>query len=66
MIYEVGYDCGDGIFSVNLLEGNLEIVRQTADTHAKRFGYRVAYISQVSQSDSDSKRYKGMPYEKVS
>ena len=64
-IYEVGYNCGDGIYSVNLLEGEAERVQQSAEEHAKLYNCPVSYIVEVSQRYADSMMAKGMPWKKV-
>lgn len=61
MYYEVGYDVGDGIYSVNIIEGGEAITKMVADEHAKKHGYKVAYITKVDEVEVESKRAKGMP-----
>ena len=65
MIYEVGYNCGDGIYSVNLLEGEENLCRAEAEHHASRFGYSIAYFKQTTTAEADYNRAKGMPWKKV-
>ena len=65
--YEVAYDVGDGIFSVNVLmdatmTADLEAAKRTAARHAARYGYSVVYVKQISNSDAWEAKYKGKPF----
>lgn len=64
--FEVGYDVGDGIFSVNMIWANTGVherkaVMETAERHAKRYGYRVAYVKKITQCEAEEKFLRGMP-----
>lgn len=65
MIYEIGYDVGDGIVSVNMMEGAETDVKKKAYAHANRFNYGVMYITPISRTTAEANRKKGMPYEKI-
>ena len=62
MICEVGYDVGDGIYSVNMIEGNETLIKLASKDHAKRYGYTVAYISKpLTEYEVAERRKRGMP-----
>lgn len=61
MIFEVGYHVGDGIFSVNMIEGNEITSEQKAKEHAKKHGYELGYIIPISRVQAEANRMKGMP-----
>lgn len=65
--YEVAYDVGDGIFSVNTLmditmTADLDAAKRTAARHAARHGYTVVYVKQITETDAWTAKYKGMPF----
>ena len=60
-VYEVGYHVGDGIFSVNMVEGDEITSEQYAKAHAKKYGYELAYIIPISASKAEENKAKGMP-----
>jgi len=66
MICEVGYNVGDGIFSVNMLEAEeFQTCRNEAHAHAKKFGYELSYIREIPDWKVAENKRKGMPFEKV-
>ena len=64
MIYEVGYNVGNGITSVNMIEGTTAQVMAEAEAHEKRFGYTLSYILPIDERIADAYKEKGMPYKK--
>lgn len=60
-IFEVGYNVGDGIFSVNMIEGTEITSEQCAMEHARNYGYELAYILPISASKAEKNKAKGMP-----
>ena len=58
--YEVGYE-RDGYYSINILKGTEEECRKHAEAHAKRHGYTLRYMNEVSQNYCMEMRMKGMP-----
>lgn len=63
--FEVGFE-DDGIYSVNIItadtgDNDLEAVRETAERHAGRYGYRVAYVNEKPEWYADEHKRKGMP-----
>ena len=65
MIYEVGYNVGNGITSVNMIEGDTQSVMDKAEAHEKRFGYTLSYIVPISKVQAESNKAKGMPWIKA-
>ena len=48
MTFEIGYDVGDGIFSVNMVEGDEITSEEYALSYAEKHGYKLAYIVPIS------------------
>lgn len=65
MVYEVGYNVGNSITSVNMLEGDTASVMAEAEKHEKRFGYTLSYIVPIDDCIASSNKAKGMPYKNV-
>lgn len=64
-VFEIGYD-NDGIFSINMIQApDAETARAAAEAHAARYGYTVAYISELAPCRVKENREKGMPFEVV-
>ena len=63
--FEVGFDCGDGIFSVNMVEGDETTSEEYARKHAQKHGYKLSYIVPVSEESKKEKLSKGMPLIKL-
>lgn len=61
MMYEVGYDVGDGIYSINMVEGGEVLTKLMAEEHAKKHGYSVAYIHPLADWEVAERKAKGMP-----
>lgn len=62
MICEVGYEVGDGIFSVNMIDGSETLIKLASEDHAKRHGYTVAYISKpLADYEVAERKRRGMP-----
>lgn len=61
MMYEVGYDVGDGIYSVNMVDGGDTLTKLMAEAYAKKHGYSVAYITQLADWEVAERKAKGMP-----
>ena len=61
MIYEVGYDVWDGIYSVNMVEGGDTLTKLMAEEYAKKHGYSVAYITKLADCEVAERKAKGMP-----
>lgn len=64
--FSVTYEVGNGIFSGNIITSNCgredqEAVRETAERHAARHGYKVAFVSEISESQVMERVAKGMP-----
>ena len=64
--FEVGFEVGAGIFSVNTITANtgreeLEAVTETAARKAERHGYRVAYIKEITMAEAEAACRKGRP-----
>ena len=63
---EVGYNVGDGIFSVNMIEGReFTSCRNEAVAHAKKHGYEVSYIREIPDWKIAENLHKHMPLIKV-
>ena len=58
--FEVGYE-RDGFFSINMIKGTFESAQLIAEKHAKKHGYKVAYLNKVDESYAESQIAKGMP-----
>ena len=63
--YEVGFE-NDGIYSVNIITSNvgdddLAAVNETAERHAQRYGYTVAYVAEKPEWYVEECKRKGMP-----
>ena len=65
MTFEVGYHVGDGIFYVNMIEGDEISVEQKAKEHAEKHGYELGYIVPISEVHAQSNKAKGMPFYKA-
>ena len=65
MIFEVCYDTGDNIYSVNMLKGTEEDCRREAEAHASRFGYAVVSFKKIPPYRVDENMRRGMPLTKV-
>ena len=64
--FEVGYDLGDGIFSVNTIwvnTGNeeLEAATETAQRHAERHHYGLVYVKEITPAQAHEAFAKGRP-----
>lgn len=64
--FEVGFEVGDGIFSVNTIWANtgreeMEAARETAERRAALHGYAVAYIKEISEAEASAATRKGRP-----
>lgn len=64
--FEVGYDLGNGIFSVNTIwvnTGNeeLEAATETAQRRAEKHHYVLAYIKEISPEQAHEAFAKGRP-----
>lgn len=64
--YEVGYKVAEGVYSVNIIWANtgreeLEAVTETAERHAARHGYTVAYVKEIDKRQTEERVAKGMP-----
>ena len=69
-ICEVGYEVAPGIFSVNLIcantgENEEAACRDTAQRHAARHGYQVAYIARRTDGEVNERLRKGMPFHMI-
>lgn len=65
-IFKVGFK-SDYIYSVNMIWANTgkeeeEAVKETAERRAARYGYEVAFITEITESEAQSNINKGMPY----
>lgn len=65
-IFKVGFKSGY-TFSVNMIWANIgkeerEAVEETAARHADRFGYEVAFVEEITESEAQTNINKGMPY----
>lgn len=63
----VCFNCGNGIFSSNMIWSNTgvsdqESVQEAAERHASRFGYQVSSIRELSECEVNSNLRRGMPY----
>lgn len=68
--YEVGYEVAPGIFSVNMIWANTdgyeeEAIRDTAQRHAARHGYRIAYMARRNGPEIEERLLKGMPFHMI-
>ena len=64
--FKVGFQ-DDSIFSINMIWANTgreeyEAVKETAERRAKRYGYTVAFITEIPDHEVKSNLRKGMPY----
>ena len=64
--FEVGFEVGDGIFSVNTIWANTgreerEAVTETAERRAALHGYAVAYIKEITEAEAEEATRKGRP-----
>lgn len=64
--FKVGFDVGDGIFSVNIITANtgneeLEAATETAQRQAQRHGYKVAFVKEIPEWEMESLWRRGMP-----
>lgn len=64
--FEVGYNVGDGIFSVNTIWANtgreeLEAATETAERRAALHGYTVAYVKEITEAEAEVANRKGRP-----
>lgn len=65
MTYEVCYHVGDGIYSVNMLDGDRSDVFVEAETHAQKYGYDLCSVTPLRLDEVAERRAKGMPFQKV-
>ena len=66
MVFEVAYDVGDGIYSVNMIEADdFQKCWDEAHAHAKRYGYSVSCVENIPDWKVAENRRKGMPLKKV-
>ena len=61
MYFEVCYDVGNNIYSVNMLSGSEVACRAMAEEHAKRFNYTISSFKQIPPYRVDENLIKGMP-----
>lgn len=64
--FEVGYNVGGGVYSVNTITANtgaeeLEAATETAQRYATRHGYGVAYIKEITERDAEAALRRGRP-----
>lgn len=64
--FEVGFEVGDGIFSVNTIWANtgreeLEAATETAERRAALHGYAVAYVKEITEAEAEEANRKGRP-----
>ena len=64
-VFAVGYDCGNGIFSTNMIEGKASVVEEYAKAYAKRYGYSFSYMTPVTEYVMRENLAKGMPFTKL-
>ena len=62
--FEVCFNVGDGIYSVNTIWANtgneeLEAATETAQRRAQRYGYELAYIKPISEIEADEACCRG-------
>ena len=62
----VGFDCGNGIFSCNMIWANTganerQAVWETAERRASKFGCPVCFIRELSEGEVESNIQRGMP-----
>ena len=65
-IFKVGFK-SDYTYSVNMIWANTgkeeeEAVKETAERRAARYGYEVAFITEITESEAQSNINKGMPF----
>lgn len=65
MTYEVSYHVGDGIYSVNMLEGERCAVFLEAEAHAQKHGYDLCGVHPLRLDEVAERKAKGMPIKKV-
>lgn len=61
MIFEVGYDIGDGYYSINMIDGGETLAKLVAEEHAKKHGYTVSYITPLADYEVEERKHRGMP-----
>ena len=64
--FKVGYKVADGIYSINIIWANtgaeeLEAATETAQRHADRHGYTVAFVEEIADWQVEENLRKGMP-----
>ena len=64
--YSVGYHVGEGIFSANTITANcgreeLEAATETAQRHADRHGYTVAFVKEITEAEAAEALRRGRP-----
>lgn len=64
--YEVAFEVAEGVYSVNTISANtgineLKAVTETAQRKAKRHGYSIAYIKEISYIQADEASRRGRP-----
>lgn len=59
--FNVGFDTGNGIYSANIIYGAPDAVQRTAERHAERYGYRIAYMTELPECELEAARAKGKP-----
>ena len=65
-IFKVGFK-SDYTYSVNMIWANTgkeeeEAVKETAERRAARYGYEVAFVTEITESEAQSNINKGMPF----
>ena len=65
-IFKVGFK-SDYTYSINMIWANTgkeeeEAVKETAERRAARYGYEVAFITEITESEAQSNINKGMPF----
>ncbi len=63
----VGFDCGNGIFSCNMIWANTgaheqEAVQDTADRRASKFSCPVRFVKELPEWEVEENLRRGMPY----
>lgn len=66
--YEVGFEVGSGIFSVNMIDAHVPeqhkeaAIREFAEKRAAHYQERVAYIRPLAACEVQERARKGMPW----
>ena len=64
--FEAAYEVSPGVYSVNTIWSNcgredLEAATETAQRHAARHGYQVAYVKPITLAAAEEANRKGRP-----